>query len=379
MRTARRTVVLGFGRVGKAIALDLSGQHEVTVVDMDRSAAEQLKGAPVKLINEDATKPAALAKLVGDADLVINALPGHIGFGVLKSIIQLGRAVVDISFFAEDPFELGGLARESGVPAVVHCGVAPGLSNIILGSRYRQMQVDSFACYVGGLPRVRRWPYQYKAPFSPVDVIEEYTRPARIVEHGQVVVKPALSDLEYLEFDDIGTLEAFNTDGLTTLLQTVRVPNMKEKTLRYPGHSEYIRVLRETGFFSSEPMDVNGKSIAPIKVTSRLLFRHWDLSEGEEEYTLMRIVIEGSEDERAVRYTYDLLDRFDSVTGLSSMARTTGYTCTAVANLVLEGRVTDAGIVPPELIGMDESNFAYIVDYLERRNVGLDSSREVLS
>jgi lysine 6-dehydrogenase len=378
MKDAKRIVILGSGRVGKAIALDLSGQHEVAVVDTNRGAAGQLKDAHVEFVNEDATKRGVLARLVVNANLVVNALPGHLGFAVLKSVIELGKSAVDISFFPEDPFELDERARDRGVVAVVDCGVAPGLSNMILGSRYRQMEVGSFACYVGGLPGVRTWPYQYKAPFSPIDVIEEYTRPARLVENGEVIVKEALSDLEHLEFDEIGTLEAFNTDGLRTLLKTVRIPNMKEKTLRYPGHSEYMRVLRETGFFSSEPIDIDGKKIAPVEMTTRLLFPHWQPGEGEEEYTVMRIVIGGGEDGRAVRYRYDLLDRFDRPTGLSSMARTTGFTCTAVANLVLEGGIRNDGIVPPESIGMDESAFGYVMEYLKARNIRPATSREVL-
>jgi len=89
--------------------------------------------------------------------------------------------------------------------------------------------------YVGGLPIVRQWPYEYKAVFSPLDVIEEYTRTARFVENGRVVTRPALTDLERVDFEGVGTLEAFNTDGLRTLIQTIPAPNMKEKTLRYPG------------------------------------------------------------------------------------------------------------------------------------------------
>jgi len=196
--------------------------------------------------------------------------------------------------------------------------------------------------------------------------------------NGQIVFRPALSDLEHLDFDDIGTLEAFNTDGLRTLLRTVRIPNMREKTLRYPGHCEYISVLRETGFFSTEPVDVNGQRIAPLEMTARLLFPHWQLGENEEEYTVMRIVVEGGEKGEAVRYTYYLCDRFDRRTGLSSMARTTGFTCTAVAGLVLERRISEAGMMPPELIGMDRERFDYVIDHLSSRDIRLEISREAL-
>ncbi len=379
MNSGKRVVVLGSGRVGKAIALDLSRQHAVTVVDSDRGALDQVKDARVDVVNESAAQSGVLAGLLRDADLVVNALPGHLGFGVLRNIIELGKTAVDISFFPEDPFDLDGPAREAGVAAVVDCGVAPGLSNMILGSHHNRMEVDGFACYVGGLPVVRTWPYQYKAPFSPIDVIEEYTRPARLVERGEIVVKEALSDLEHLEFDGIGTLEAFNTDGLRTLLKTVQVPNMKEKTLRYPGHSECVRVLRETGFFSEAPLDVDGGKISPLEITSRLLFRHWQAADDEEEFTVMRIIIVGNEEGSPVRYTYDLLDRFDRATGISSMARTTGFTCTAVANLALEGGLGKTGIVAPELVGMDPAGFAYVTDYLKERNVHLAASREALN
>ncbi|MFP3898569.1 MAG: saccharopine dehydrogenase family protein [Dehalococcoidia bacterium] len=379
MNTDRRVVVLGCGRVGKAIAWDLSHRYLVTVADTDPGACKQAGQARVEVVNEDATDRARLAALIADADLVINALPGRIGFAVLANVIHCGKNIIDISFFPEDPFPLDGPARSKGIAAVIDCGVAPGLSNMILGRHYREMQVADFVCYVGGLPKVRTWPYQYKAPFSPADVIEEYTRPARLVENGRIVVKPALSDIEYQEFDEVGTLEAFNTDGLRTLLKTVHIPNMREKTLRYPGHCEYIRVLRETGFFSSQPIDVNGTKIAPLDMTSRLLFPHWQLGHNEEEYTLMRIVIQGEEKSARVSYTYDLCDRTDKPGGLSSMARTTGFTCTAVADLVLQGRVTEVGVVPPELIGMDRGRFDYVLDHLGRRNIRLEMSRQTLS
>ena len=144
--------------------------------------------------------------------------------------------------------------RQRGVTAVVDCGVAPGLSNMMLGYHASQGAVSSYRCLVGGLPVKRTWPWQYKAPFSPVDVLEEYTRPARLVEGGCIVTRPALSEPELVDLDPVGTLEAFNTDGLRSLLVTMRqVPDMVEKTLRYPGHIDYIRVLRESGFLGTEP------------------------------------------------------------------------------------------------------------------------------
>ena len=147
-----------------------------------------------------------------------------------------------------------------------------------------------------------------KLDFRPIDVIEEYTRPARYIENGKLVIRPALSDPEFINFDKVGTLEAFNSDGLRTLADTLKAPNMKEKTLRYPGHIEKILVLRESGFFSQKEIEVNGKKIKPIDFTSKLLFPMWELKEGDEEFTVMKIIIEGEKDKKKYRYTYNLLD-----------------------------------------------------------------------
>ena len=207
--------------------------------------------------------------------------------------------------------------------------------NILVGHIHHLLDsTRSALIYVGGLPELRIWPYEYKAVCSPLDVIEEYIRPARYVENGKIVVRPALSDSEYLNLPHISSLVAFNSDGLRTLARTLDIPNMKEKTLRYPGHIEKIAVLRETGFFSQEPLEINGVRIRPLDFTAKLLFPIWKLQPGETDITVMQVVVEGEKDGAKVRYTYDLFDRFDSASGVHSMARTTGYTATAAVRMV---------------------------------------------
>ena len=334
--------VLGAGMVGSAIARDLAGERRfrVTAVDRDAAALQRLAArAPVDTAAADLSDPAVVMAAVCGAELVVCAVPGFMGYRTLEAVIKAGRNVVDISFFPEDAFLLDDLAREKGVTAVVDCGVAPGLCNIMAGRAVSLMdQGESYACYVGGLPVVRRWPYEYRAVFSPADVIEEYTRPARLVEHGQEVVRPALSEVELMDFPGIGTLEAFNTDGLRTLSRTLALPDMKEKTLRYPGHAELMRIFRESGFFGTEPVQVEGREVRPLALTSRLLFDQWRMQDGEEDLTVMRVEVVGRREGQRVRYTYDLLDRFDRATGTTAMARTTGYTCALVARQVLAGR-----------------------------------------
>ena len=365
--------ILGAGRVGSAMAIDLAKdkQFEITVVDRDSNTLQKLKKIKgIATMRDDLSKPATVKRLIFSADLVIDAVPGFMGFQTFKTVIESGRNVVDIAFFPEDPFELDTLAKKNNVIAVMDCGVAPGMSNVLIGHVSQLLdEVYRAVIYVGGLPVVREWPYEYKAVFSPIDVIEEYTRPARYVENGQQVTREALSDPELLHFPGIATLEVFNTDGLRTLMHTIDCPNMKEKTMRYPGHIDKMKVLRETGFFSDKPVSINGTRLRPIDFTSKLLFPMWELKEGEEDLTVMQIMVEGSRKGKNYRYKYFLLDRFDPVTNTTSMARTTGYTATVVARMIARGLYKDKGVSPPEYLGKKETCVEFILQGLKVRGI----------
>jgi saccharopine dehydrogenase-like NADP-dependent oxidoreductase len=148
------------------------------------------------------------------------------------------------------------------------------------------------------------------------------------------------------------------------------IPNMKEKTLRYPGHVEYIRVLKESGFFDQKSIEINGISLSPLEFTSKILFNEWCLGETEEELTIMRISILGVDsDEKTVEIIYYLYDVYDETTQTSSMARTTGYTATAAANLIIENIFIEKGVFPPELVGKHEACFQFVINYLKDRNI----------
>lgn len=362
--------VLGAGRVGSAIAIDLSKKHTVTSIDFNSDNLKIVAEKGIETIVADLSGLENIDKVIKDADLVINAVPGFMGFKTLQRIIENKKNCVDIAFFPEDPFLLDDLAKEKGVIVVMDAGVAPGMGNIILGHHNKLMEIEKYECLVGGLPFVRTWPYEYKAVFSPIDVIEEYTRPARYVENFKTIIREALSDTELVEFDKVGTLESWNSDGLRTLIKTMpNIPNMIEKTLRYPGTVEYIRVLRETGFFSYDYIEVDGHKIRPIDVTSKLLFPIWQLKDGEEDYTIMKIKIKGKENGEQVEYQYDLFDKYDKNTKTISMARTTGYTCTAVANLIIDGKFNRIGVCPPEYVAEGNDNLSEVLKYQEERGI----------
>ncbi|MCJ7680111.1 MAG: saccharopine dehydrogenase NADP-binding domain-containing protein [Candidatus Aminicenantes bacterium] len=374
MKKKTNIIVLGSGLVGAPMCIDLARESDfdVTAVDIDRASFKNLeeRNPSIRTTQADLSEEETVRELVKPFDYVISAVPGHMGYQTLKAVIESKKNVVDISFFPEDPFLLDAAARNNHVKAVVDCGVAPGMSNILVGHVHRLLdETLKVLIYVGGLPEVREWPYEFKAGFSPIDVIEEYVRPARYIANGRLVVKPALSEPELVHFPEVGTLEAFNTDGLRTLATTIAAPDMKEKTLRYPGHIEKMAMLRETGFFDKTEMTVNGATIRPLDLTARLLFPKWKLDRNDRDLTVMRIVVEGKKAEKRLRHTYELLDRHDPSTETHSMARTTGYTATVALRMLARGLYDLKGISPPEFIGRRPECYRFMLNGLEDRGV----------
>jgi len=367
-----KIAVLGAGMVGRAIAVDLASDSEVTSFDLSEHNFKLLreKNSSIQTQQADLTSFEQYQSWLNPFELVVTAVPGFMGFAVLKTVINCGKNVTDISFFPEDVLQLDRLARERQVTVITDAGLAPGMSNLILGRYNEEFTVNNFECYVGGLPKTRKKPFEYKAPFSPVDVIEEYLRPARLRENGRIVVKAPLTDREYRDFDDVGTLEAFNTDGLRSLLFTMpHVANMKEKTLRYPGHVELIIALKDAGFFDEKQIAVDGTNISPLNFSSKILFKNWKLEPDEEELTVMKVIVEGNKNGSSQRIEFNLLDRYDDKSKTSSMSRTTGYACTAFVHLMAEKLFTEKGVYPPELVGKDKPCFDFVIDYLKDRGV----------
>ena len=366
------------------MAADLARDDDftVTVVDARADALQRVVdrlGTRVRTMHADLGDPDEVKRTVESADIVLGALASRIGFQTLGAVIDAGRDYVDISFMPEDAWTLDEQARARGVTAVVDCGVAPGMSNLMAGHGVRQL--DECRCitiYVGGLPVERRLPYQYKAGFSPYDVIQEYTRPARIVEHGEMVVREALSEPEIIDFDGIGSLEAFNTDGLRSLASMLKVPFMKEKTLRYPGHIDLMRAFRETGLFREDAItfpaaDGGSASVRPIDIISTLMFPKWTYEEGEHDLTVMRVEVEGTRRGVPTRLRWDLLDYYDPTEQATSMSRNTAYPATIIARRIARGDLKRPGVHPPENLADIPGLLDHVLSELALRGIDYDA------
>jgi lysine 6-dehydrogenase len=371
---AKQVLVLGGGIVGTAMALDMRGVPDVavTVVEARPEVAERLGrrlGIATRVV--DLTDTALVRSLCEEFHLVLGALPSAIGLQTLRAVLGIPRNYCDVSFMPEDARTLSGLAVSQEVTAIVDAGVAPGLSNLMAGwAATRLERFDRLAIYVGGIPAQRQLPFEYKAGFAPLDVIEEYTRPSRVVESGRVVIKEPLSDVELLDFPGVGTLEAFITDGLRSLAEAIDAPEMIEKTLRYPGHAAQMSAFREAGLFSKEPVRVGDAMVRPLDFTASLLFPKWTYAEGEADLTVMRVVAEGVAEGRRTRFTWELLDRYDAASGLRSMSRCTAFVGTAVARRLLTGDFRGQwGVFAPETLGRRPGFLHGILADLEARGI----------
>ena len=349
---------IGSGMIGQAMALDLAKSHKVHLADLKiENVRKEIKDHPAIITyNLDVLNKQKLSSFIKEADIVLLAVPGYLGYNALETIISSGKNVVDISFSPENIMKLNDIAIQNNVTAIFDAGVAPGLPNYIFGYHDSFEDIKSFKYYVGGLPKFPKQPFNYKAPFSPIDVIEEYTRPARMIINGKLMTKSALSGIENINFKDSLMLEAFNTDGLRSLLITMsHVKNMSEKTLRYPGHVELIKSYIKKGTLQ------NNKTI-------KNLFKEWKLEPGEIEFTLLKVELQTNDK----TINYELYDEYDNVNNITSMARTTGYTATASINLILENLFTEKGVFPPESVSNNKKIFNFILKYLSKRKVFLN-------
>jgi len=362
--------VIGTGMVGRLIAVELSKKYQIYAIDNNPKNLKRLTKHNNKIIakkvdvrNED------FLKYLKDTEIIINCVPGFMGFETSKKILEK-KTCVDISFTPEDSNELNLIADKSKTALYPDAGVAPGLSNIIVGNLISKHNIKEIKIMVGGLPVEKNPPWNYKAPFSPIDVIEEYTRPARIKKDGEIKAVKALTGLIDFEFEDIGKLEAFLTDGLRTLLTselTKNIPTLLEYTIRYPGHSEMITNLIKKGKLDDTVESHNGEITSQREITTKKLFKEWKLTDNDKEFTLLLITAKTRKDKEISCIVYD-----EWRNGWSSMSRTTGLTACAITNLIIDKKLTKTGIITPEELGTNQDYFDYIINYLEKQEVSIN-------
>jgi saccharopine dehydrogenase-like NADP-dependent oxidoreductase len=372
-----KVLIFGYGNIGSVATEDISKSlSPIQVVVADKSetrakqVAEKIGKDNVSSIHLDVTNQSRLINAMKDCDLVMGFLPGKLGYHLTKACIKAGKDLVDVSYMPENPLALGDDAVKADVTIVPDCGLAPGISNILVGHAKAKLdKVQAVHIMVGGLPEKPVPPLGYVITWSPENLIDEYVRKARIVKEGKPIEVEALSGLEEVDFPDFRKLEAFYTDGLRTLPQTITgADDMWEKTLRYPGHAEKIKLLKNLGFFDEEQIDIEGASVSPRKLTVKLFEQTLRRPEVKDVVAL-KVEVAGVKNGRHTRYVYHLLDYYDEKRRITAMARTTAYTASIVAQMLLKKALKEKGVVPTENIGMNDALFRLFLDELEKRGV----------
>jgi len=327
-----KIVVLGGGRQGRVVANELAADHQVTVADINRSDVPGAKAVVV-----DLSDPRAVEKLLAEHEMGVGALPARLGFMATQAAIRAKRNYVDLAFYPEDAYSLDAAAKKAGVSILPDCGLAPGLSNLVAGRAVAQEKRSAIHIQVGGVAADRTRPYGYVISWSVEDLMDEYRRPARIVRGGKVVTEPALSGLEQIMIEGVGTMEAFYTDGLRTLLN-LDVAEMSEKTMRWPGHMEAVR-----------PLVTSGRLVAELR--SKCV-------EGDD-----LVVFRMQVDKEVVT----MVDRPKD--GTSAMSRTTALSCAAFARWLATGKVKQTGVIAPEHLGADPEAYEFILGSIGKHDI----------
>jgi len=368
-----KILVVGSGKVGSEIARDLARSSEVDSVIVADAQAKNLKNvrghAKIRTRRLDISQRKPLLAAMRNVDVICGALPGRLGFQLMTIAVEARRDLVDISYTPENPFKLHGKARDQENIIVPQCGVAPGFTNMCVGDASRRLgTMTKVRVFVGGLPQRPTPPLNYRIVFSLEDVINEYSRPARIIEYGKEKLVDALSGRGFLNFPGVGRLEYFITDGLGSLPRSFpNVREMNEYTLRYPGHAEIMKTLRVLGFFEDKEVQVNGLAITPRKLSIALLKSAMSLGRPEDLLAL-RVEVEGKLGKKSL-ISYQILDYYDARNKVSAMARTTAYPCTSAALLVGQRKLRSVGVVPPEKIAKDPEHFGFVLSRLRSRGV----------
>ncbi|WP_461866950.1 saccharopine dehydrogenase family protein [Thermococcus sp.] len=349
-----KVLVLGAGNIGKAIAYDLArGGFDVHVGDKNVENLKEIEKFATPL-SVDASDFDGLVRVMKEFELVVGALPGKFGFKSLEAAIEAGVDMVDISFMPEDPFVLRERAEEAQVTIIVDAGFAPGLSNILMGRVWQEMdELKEGYIYVGGLPKEPKPPLYYRITWSPYDLIEEYTRPARVIRDGGVTAVDPFEEIKRVTVGEF-EFEAFISDGLRSLLENIKAEKLEEWTLRWPGHLKKMKVLRELGFFKPENIDKTLEVITPL------------MSYESPDFSIMQVVGKGIINGEEKEIGYLLYD--EEKNGFTSMARITGFTAAVIARIVAEQGCV-YGVIPPEILGMRIDTYTRIMNELEEKGI----------
>lgn len=357
-------LVMGGGLQGSACTYDLLRSS-----DVERVRLADVRTGPLPAFLQPFAEDPRLERVEVDArdsdrilaamdgmDACLNALPYYFNLDVARLAIEAGVHCCDLGGNTEIVFnqlELDAAARDRGVTVIPDCGLAPGMVNILAADGMKQLEtVDAVRIYVGGLPQHPKPPLNYQIVYSLEGVLDYYTTSSWVLRDGKRQPVEALSEIVPVEFDEpIGTLEAFHTaGGISTLVWTWegKVRCMEYKTLRYPGHAQAMRTIRELGLLENEAIPVKDVRVRPRDVFIACVEPKLRRPAGRD-LVALRVTVEGRAGGTDRRVTYELVDYYDEEHGVSAMERSTGYSLSIIGQLQARKQVGEPGVRTPDL------------------------------
>ncbi len=359
----KKVMVFGIGLIGGFIANKLSRKYKVAAYDGNQLALHKLDKRIDRYCGFFEDQEHVLESINHyDPDIIVNASPGYLGYNMLKTAILLSRNIVDIAFMPEDPLVLNDEAIKNNVTAVVDFGFSPGMGNMFVGRANKLLDKhEGSVIYVGGLQLDSD---DYKAVYSPIDLIQVYSRPARFLRDGKMKTTiPFLEKFEYIlgEGKQKLVLRGFASDGARTLLTTLDVPNILEITLRTAEHFVLIQSLIKNGFFKEEHLEN----------TSKVLLDKWKMTEKDHDYSILHTTSKGG----GKQIDHFMYDEYDINTKTYSMARVTGLPVIAIVEAILEKRYTEKGVIPPEYVAKNDEVYNFVVEYLQNYGITITEKK----
>jgi len=377
-----RVSLLGCGLIGYAIAYAFAENNlsniEFNLYDSSTKNLRRCMSLPLNIAQAERVDLSAediLKRVLKNSDLIIEALPGNLGFKVMRLASELCVNTVSVSYTPENPLVLHGKFKKCKSVLIPDAGFAPGISNILVGHASTLLDsLEDVRIYVGGLPEKPIGLLKYVITWSVDDLIDEYLRKARIIRDYNIVYLDPLESIEIVKIPRFGDFEAFYTDGLRTMLYSMagKIRNAFEKTLRYPGHIEGMKLLRELGFMDEEPLNVEGHKVIPRKFFSEILKRKL-LLPNVRDIAILFLSISGSKYTSKIKLQYLVWSKYDVSRGLSAMSKITGFTTYSIARVVMNySNRLDYGVIPPEYLGMDDAIYKFIINELLKKGVRLE-------
>jgi saccharopine dehydrogenase-like NADP-dependent oxidoreductase len=280
--------IFGGGKVGVAIAhmLNSAGDYRVRLCDSEynhvRTSISGLKNVSAhQLILSDA---GSVAALLSGADAVISALPFHLSVPVAKAALNANIHFFGLTEDVAVSAEIAELARGAKKVFLPQCGLAPGFISIVAGTLIDKFEEPIAAkLRVGALSLFPTNRAKYNLSWSTEGLINQYCNPCEAIADGKIVTLLPLEGYERLTFDGV-EYEAFNTSGgLGTLAKSYdgKIEYLDYKSIRYPGHCEYMRFLLEDLEFRKDkdalknimersiPTTAQGKCMILVEVKGR--------------------------------------------------------------------------------------------------------------